>query len=150
LPTTLATGSDFCNNTGLAFTYLDSDTTGEDCSEYIVRTHYAQDICGNVATCTQRIYLVDTTPPDIVCPADMTLECHLPVPYVPATATDDCHDIADITYSDEVIPQECANNVFVDGEKKVLFLIVRTHYATDECCAQSSAHGLLPIIAAMV
>jgi hypothetical protein len=117
----------------IVVTHVDSDTTG-DCPQQIVRTFYAEDECGNVSSCTQTIYIYDTTPPEIVCPDDVTLECNVdPLPTDLATATDICNTVVDITYSDEVFPQECDNNVFINGGNQVLTIIIRTHFATDAC-----------------
>lgn len=38
----------------------------------------AEDVCGQRSTCTATVAVVDTTPPAIVCPADVTLECNAP------------------------------------------------------------------------
>ncbi len=130
LPTTLATGTDDCN--AVTFSYTDSDTLGM-CPGLIIRTHSATDACGNVSHCTQHIYIEDTTPPTIQCPADMTLECNVnPLPTTLATASDACSAVT-VTYSDAVYPQVCANDTFVAGVDQVLEIIVRTHYATDAC-----------------
>jgi hypothetical protein len=130
LPTTMATATDDCNT--VTITFADSDTTGT-CPRVIIRTHTATDLCGNSSQCTQRITLDDNTPPEIVCPADVTLECNIDeIPTTLAMATDDCHDV-EVTYVDEIYEQECDNDVFVDGVDQVLTLIVRRHYATDEC-----------------
>jgi hypothetical protein len=69
-----ATASDIC---GEAFvTLVSEEIVGQGTCEYtIVRTYLAQDECGNTATCTQTITVQDTTPPEISCPADVTLDC---------------------------------------------------------------------------
>jgi hypothetical protein len=43
--------------------------------ETILRTCTVTNDCGNTAQCEQRIDIVDTTPPEITCPLDCTLEC---------------------------------------------------------------------------
>ncbi|MDX1476122.1 MAG: dockerin type I domain-containing protein [Saprospiraceae bacterium] len=55
-------------------TFADSAPSNE-CPARIVRTYTAIDDCGNVATCTQYIYLEDTEPPTLFVPADITVEC---------------------------------------------------------------------------
>ena len=42
---------------------------------WFIRTWTCRDVCGNIATCQQKITLVDTTPPDANCPADLTVQC---------------------------------------------------------------------------
>ena len=41
----------------------------------ILRTWKATDECNNFSTCVQKIEVVDTTKPSIVCPGDKVLEC---------------------------------------------------------------------------
>ena len=57
-------------------------TTQGDCSgdpaysSMVTRTYTGTDICGNTATCAQVFtYEQDITPPAIICPADVTLNC---------------------------------------------------------------------------
>ena len=63
-----------------------------DCTENAValvrRTWIAEDNCGNVSRCVQRILLVDTTPPAIECPPDRRIEWRRPVTDVPPLPTD--------------------------------------------------------------
>ncbi|HZN79100.1 MAG TPA: HYR domain-containing protein, partial [Mycobacterium sp.] len=59
----------------------------------ISRTWTATDDCGNTSTCQQTIVFVDTTPPTIQCPGDVTVECN--TPYDPSvtgrpTSSDNC------------------------------------------------------------
>ena len=59
----------------------------------LVRTYTATDDCGNTATTTQTITVVDTTPPNITCPADATVECGdntEPIATGKASGGDDC------------------------------------------------------------
>jgi len=136
LPATEATAIDDCHNVTL--TYSDSAPAGM-CPMVVTRTHYATDECGNVSSCTQYIYLIDTTPPLVVCPDDVTLECNVDeIPTTLATATDACDPDVDVTYYDVEYPQDCANQVFIEGVDQVLAIIVRTHIATDDCGNQAA------------
>jgi hypothetical protein len=135
-PIGMATASDNC---GIVFvTYVGETGSGDSCDSLIVRTYYAEDACGNSAICTQQIRILDTTPPSIVCPLTVIIECHETIPTTLATATDNCNAVADVTYVDEINEQECSQQVIVEGVPKVLYVIVRTHYATDDCGNVSS------------
>ena len=96
-----------------------------DCGYIIIRIFTATDDCGNVATASQKITVIDTTPPIISgVPSDLSLECQdeIPAP-TDATATDNC---GDVTISvDETTEQSptCENN----------YTIIRTYTATDDC-----------------
>jgi hypothetical protein len=78
IPVTSATATDDCN--AFTLTYVDSAPAG-DCPMVVTRTHYAEDVCGNVSSCTQHIVIEDTTAPEISCPEAVTIECgeELPV-----------------------------------------------------------------------
>jgi von Willebrand factor type A domain/Dockerin type I domain len=93
---------------------------GNTCPEVITRTYRATDYSGNFAECTQIITIDDDIPPEITCPANITLDCTEPTDPShtgTATATDNCDADPDITYAD----------VEVNGS------ITRTWTATDEC-----------------
>jgi hypothetical protein len=58
-------------------------------------SHSAKDAAGNTATCSNKITVVDTTPPAIACPANVIVECNSPgkatgVSAGAASATDIC------------------------------------------------------------
>ncbi|WP_423126834.1 gliding motility-associated C-terminal domain-containing protein [Gaoshiqia sp. Z1-71] len=66
--TGMATADDDCD-TAPSVTYADQIIDGPNAVEYTIRrTWTATDDCGNSTTCVQLIDVVDTTPPDIVCP----------------------------------------------------------------------------------
>ncbi|MEM1120930.1 MAG: Ig-like domain-containing protein [Bacteroidota bacterium] len=100
------------------------------------RTWTVIDLCGNLATCTQLIKIIDDLPPTMDCPADVTVDCGQPISperlESMATATDACSAV-EVTFTDsEVIDEDC------DETDKI---ITRTWAATDECghattCAQ--------------
>ena len=71
--TGVATGTDGCGT--VTITEADVAVPGCGNTEIITRTWTATDECGNSSTCTQIITVVDTTPPVIACPADVTIEC---------------------------------------------------------------------------
>ncbi|MFT5129735.1 MAG: hypothetical protein ACI8W8_003364, partial [Rhodothermales bacterium] len=59
--------------------YSDQVLDGQGCGS-ILRTWSVFDDCGNSATCEQRIFIVDTTPPEITCPPDIIVSCNEPTP----------------------------------------------------------------------
>ncbi len=77
-----------------AIDFADVLTPGTCPQEYTIdRTWTATDACGNSSTCLQTIEVVDTTPPVITCPGDITIECTDstdPINTGSASATDNC------------------------------------------------------------
>ncbi len=123
-------------------TYTDdtSGLTGCDGTGTIVRTWIATDACGNSSTCTQIIHVVDTTPPEITCPADVTIECSDsldPADTGQATATDNCDADPVITYSDDT-----SGLTGCDGTGT----IVRTWTATDGCGNSASCAQIITLV----
>lgn len=58
------------------FTFTDMAVSGSCPQDSIItRTWTATDACGNSAVCIQTIFVIDTTPPVITCPADVTVDC---------------------------------------------------------------------------
>jgi hypothetical protein len=106
-------------------------------SKIIERTWIATDEYGNESSCVQTITVVDTTPPDINCPADVTLECPADTSVEAngsATAGDTCGNVT-ITHSDSWQPV-CGNT----GTLK------RTWTATDECGNSSSRVQTITVV----
>jgi hypothetical protein len=62
-----------CPNVTLALVSTNADTAGP-CRVVWTATWEAIDCCSNISTCTERVYVVDTTPPDITCPTNMTVK----------------------------------------------------------------------------
>ncbi len=131
---------DNCTTLGdLTVTFSDASTqTASGCGQYqytITRTWTATDACGNASNCIQTIEVVDTTPPDIVCPANVTLDCTDSTdPDNAGMATspgDNCSTAGEINISStDVVSQAngaCATRT-----------ITRTWVATDACGNSSS------------
>ena len=124
-----ATVTDNCEG-DIEFTYTDELNSGG-CMGVLERVYTATDACGNTSSVIQYITLTDTTAPDLDVPADITVECDEVAVLENgnyffsegAEATDNCGLEVTITYSEEVLSGDCANN----------FTIVRTWTATDYC-----------------
>ena len=95
----------------------------------ITRTWAIQDDCGNVATATQVITVVDETAPTFTTPADITLECGTDINDLTFTGdvldeADDCDgSIGEATYSDITMDTPCPNEIVVQ----------RTWELADDC-----------------
>ncbi|WP_417370490.1 gliding motility-associated C-terminal domain-containing protein [Gelidibacter japonicus] len=118
--TGMATATDSCGE--VTITHVDTAEEGCGNTQTITRTWTATDECGNTTSNTQIITVVDTTPPVLTVPADVTLECTgLSRMYGEATATDACGNVI-ITFEDSAV-EGCG----------VTQVISRTWTATDEC-----------------
>ncbi len=128
----------------IVITFVDAstqETTG--CGQYqyqITRTWTATDPCGNTTNCVQVIEVEDTTAPEIVCPADVTLACTDstdPGDTGTATGSDNCSAVAEV-----VITSSDITTQGTEGCAKFTYNILRTWLATDACgntttCVQS-------------
>lgn len=134
------TALDNCDG-AVAVSYKEVELPG-DCPEsvsVIERTWTASDVSGNTRAETRTITLVDTTPPALTVPADISIECGTSIdPSVTgfASAVDGCDATPRITFSDESVAGACAGAV----------TITRTWTATDECGNEAS--GVQTITAA--
>jgi hypothetical protein len=107
------------------------------CKKVIERTWTATDAAGNSSSCVQVITVADTTPPVIVCPADVTLECPADTSVEAngsATASDTCSSVT-ITHSDVWQP-DCGNTG----------TLTRTWTATDECGNSSTCVQVITVV----
>lgn len=97
----VATATDNCPGAvSIAFTDVTSGLMP--CDGTVVRTWTATDLCGNVSTCNQTVFVRDNVPPTIMCPPNASVNCQTaltPWPGV-ATATDNCAPNPTITFTD--------------------------------------------------
>jgi len=102
----------------------------------ITRTWTANDECGNRASQSQVITVIDTQPPVLSgVPADATVECDaIPQP-AQVTATDNCSD-SRVDFDERVQPGACA------GQSQ----IVRTWTATDDCGNQTTQSQTIQVV----
>ena len=114
------TATDFCSTPFV--TFVSETVEGDDCERTITRTFIAIDDCGNSATCTRYVIILDTTPPNLTCPDDVTIECGSPLPGQEVfTASDNCQPTALVTYADSDTIGFCPH------------IIIRTYSTVDEC-----------------
>jgi DNA-binding beta-propeller fold protein YncE len=127
--------SDACGAATLDF--VESRVPGRCRNEYLLqRTWTASDDCGNTASASQRLAVVDTTPPALAgVPADMTVECDDVPPPPPVTATDAC-GAATLDFSE----------ARADGACPAEYVLTRTWTASDDCGNTASASQRLAVI----
>ena len=92
-----ATATDECTQTVSITEHR--DTTAGSCPQNkdIRRIFTATDNCGNSAVCTSFVHIVDTTPPQLTCPAEQTFECSAIGAFGSASATDNCDQSVSIS-----------------------------------------------------
>lgn len=116
-----ATATDACDP-ALVITYSDEVIPGACPGNYtVIRSWTATDACGNTSVCTQTITLFDDIAPVVFCPANITLECDMPLNPADvgvATAADNCSIDVGLAYSDELVTSTS---------------LERSWIATDEC-----------------
>ncbi len=136
--TGMATATDNCDAAPV-ITFADVTVVGACPQESVItRTWTATDACGNATACDQIITLEDTTPPVIVCPADLTIECDAstePANTGAPTATDNCDAAPVFTFVDVAVAGTC------DGES----VITRTWTATDACGNASTCNQVVTL-----
>ena len=124
--TGVATAVDGCD-TDPVINYSDIINPGSCASNYTIsRTWKATDNCGNSVTCIQTITVQDNTPPVIVCPSNLTINCQssiLPANTGIASATDNCGSTPSLSFSDVTSSGSCPGNS----------VISRTWTAVDGC-----------------
>jgi hypothetical protein len=126
-----ATWTDNCDGTG---TVQGVETSTGSCPTVITRSWTYTDACGNSATATQTITVLDTTVPDATAPTPITMECNTAAPQgatdyaafvtLGGTASDNCSAAADlaIAYTDGSLQGTACNGT-----------IERTYSVTDAC-----------------
>ncbi|MCB9347563.1 MAG: hypothetical protein H6573_08600 [Lewinellaceae bacterium] len=152
---TLVVASDNCGPTTV--THVGDGITGEPCEDLtLTRTYQATDLCGNVATCTQVITVIDDTPPEITFTNPLLgqngdtiyVQCYGQDPDwdLPSfdegsvNATDNCADDVVVTFGQVL---EAEGNCREDGYINLLRL---SWTATDVCGNSSNAFLFLVMI----
>ena len=134
-----ATATDNCDNAP-AVTFNDSIALGSCPQERTVtRTWTGTDDCGNASSCVQVVTVVDSTAPQITCPADVTVNCEddrTSANTGAATATDNCDNDVTIAESDSVAAGSCPQEE----------VITRTWTGTDDCGNASSCDQIVSVV----
>jgi hypothetical protein len=130
---------DVCGSVRVSYSDIVSNSCGN--SKVIFRTWTATDESGNSTNVLQRITVQDTTPPVVTAPANLTLACtdslnpSLNPALGVATALDNCGGTSTPTYTDQIIPGNCAGN----------YSVKRTWSSTDACGNTGTALQTLTI-----
>ena len=130
-----ATATDNCGE--VTITVEEETTPGACAGDYVItRTFTATDDCGNAASATQTITIIDTTAPTFVfVPGDYAAECSDEHPIDMAAAVDNCGTVV-VTVEEDTTPGACAGD----------YVITRTFTATDDCGNASTAIQTISII----
>ena len=134
--------TDDCGPAGVTLAIV-STTTNANCGRTFTATRVwrATDGCSNSALCTQIITVIDTTPPTLACPTNLTVQCDgdVPPPNFAGGSVSDLGDAAPaVTHVGDVASGSCPKT------------IIRTYRATDACsnsitCAQTiTVHDTTP------
>ncbi|HLF63076.1 MAG TPA: hypothetical protein VI603_04975, partial [Saprospiraceae bacterium] len=89
---------DACDGNPFISGPIDSEPMGSN-PQVIIRKFFARDDCDNLSSCTQRIFIEDTTGPSITCPESVMLGCEEGLPQEDVEATD-CSGIGTMSHTD--------------------------------------------------
>ncbi|MBC8096123.1 MAG: HYR domain-containing protein [Akkermansiaceae bacterium] len=119
-----ATATDNCDANPLV-NFVGETNIIDSCTNILVRTWTATDACGNIATKSQTLLVIDTTAPVLTgVPADAAVECTQVPPVPEVTASDLCDTNVIIpTFSQVRTNGDCVGN----------YVLVRTWSAQDTC-----------------
>ncbi|NUQ23104.1 MAG: HYR domain-containing protein [Saprospiraceae bacterium] len=96
------------------------------------------DVCGNSSSCVAMVQTIEDTPPAIMCPPDMQVDCAFGLtPNITgyATATDNCDPNPAIAYSDMSTP----------GAGPCSWVLMRTWSANDACGNESTCLQVITV-----
>ena len=114
---------------------LEESVIQNDCGYEIVRTWTAMDDCGNSASASQHITVVDTVDPvAISVPADVELECGSTLPIANAVFTDNCDSDLSVNITTEEVQNVCGYTIF------------KKWTATDDCGNSTSMTQEITIV----
>jgi HYR domain/Immunoglobulin domain/Immunoglobulin I-set domain len=132
--------SDDCGAAGVSVTVLDTVTNAL-CGKTFAATRRweAADACGNTARCEQTVTLIDTTPPSLVLPEDVVVECAGP-DGSPAEFAVSASDLADEDGNLTVVCTPPSDSIFPPGTNTVVCRV------TDAC--GNTAEGRFHVVVA--
>ncbi len=136
-PTALPTATDACDSNP-TMTVVRTEVAGA-CvgSMTVTRTFTATDACGNTATASQVVTVLDRTAPVLAnIPAAVTIECGAAEPTALPTATDACDSNPTITVARTEVAGACAGSTTV----------TRTFTATDACGNTATASQVVTVL----
>jgi len=129
----LVTATDNC--TDELIVSLVENIIPQTCGYSIERIWSVSDDCGNTASATQMITVLDTIDPELQnVPSDISLECNSEIPAANVTATDNCDETITVQVSLQEIELECG------------YQIIRTWTVADECGNSASDSQTLTFI----
>ena len=106
-----------------------------DCGYTLIRVWTAHDNCGNTASESQVLTVIDSTDPELHgVPADITIECDQDVPDAIVFATDNCSDNLIVALTAETVDQDCGH------------LLIRTWTTVDECGNETSESQTVTVV----
>lgn len=138
--------TDICGIDTSTFTLVSDELlTINDCTAVYQRTYSIQDNGGNVGTCTQEYSITDTTPPTIVCPANITLGTDEGVCSANTTVTVTASDLCTtgtltITNDHDDSENGIVQDDFLLGETVIVFT------TTDDCNLSSTCSVVITVI----
>ena len=88
----------------------------------------AWDYCENYSTATTTITVVDTTPPILNLPEGGVFACEDGITFGDASATDNCDEDVEFSFTDEMTPGDCPQS----------YSVTRTWVAVDNCANSST------------
>jgi|GEM_PF-3961311 len=115
------------------------DVVSGSCPMMITRLWTIMDACGNSSTCNQVINIIDSTPPVLTCPANMTITCTAstaPANTGNALANDNCNPSPTVTFSDVTMAGNCPQASIIN----------RTWKAVDQCGNSSTCIQSISIV----
>ncbi len=136
----LAAGGWVSTTNLLSFTSATGPFIGDHCNGSVVRTYTITDSCSNTVSCQQRIFVRDTTPPNIHCGADKEVQCGTDWAFDLPTASDNCDGI-----NLPVVLVSTVTNVAVPRCPRI-FSVTRTWRATDSCSNSAFCNQTVTIV----
>ena len=103
---------------------IDDEDCKSSCNYMLVRTWTATDLCGNSASATQLVMVVDTTAPTASDPPPVSAQCEAPVPDIDVVtdAADNCAPFVTVEFVGDVSDGNTCPEI-----------IIRTYSVTDDC-----------------